>query len=87
MHNGVRYFKSRAGRGKFVRLLALQPDKRFADNTASPVTIPQQAFEVGTRVRFGRGKDLGVIKWIGNIPYTPGSHVIVKTVSCIKKLP
>ena len=87
MYQGVRYFESRAGRGKFVRLLALQPDKRFVDNTTPQVTVPQQVFQVGTRVRFGRAKELGVITWIGYIPNTPECSVIVKTVSCIQKSP
>ena len=88
MHEGVRYFESRAGRGKFVRLLGLQRDKRFMDSTTpqqvitpQQVTTSQQDFKVGTRVRFGRKKDLGVIKWIGTIPDCPGNHVILKIVS------
>ena len=96
MHEGVQYFESRAGRGKFVRLLGLQRDKRFMDSTTpqqvitpqqiitpQEVTTSQQDFKVGTRVRFGRQKDLGVIKWIGTISGCPGYHVIVKTVSYI----
>lgn len=64
MYEGVRYFKSRAGRGIFVKMLALRPDRRFTDNTTSP----QQVFEVGSKVQFGRAKECGVIKWIGNVP-------------------
>ena len=44
VYEGVRYFESRAGRGKFVRLLALQPDRRFGDYTTS-----QQVFKVSCK--------------------------------------
>ena len=73
----MRYFESRAGRGKFVKLQTLQPDKRFIDDLA-----PQQVFKVGSRVYFGKPKVYGVIKWIGNIDGCDGEHVIVETVSC-----
>ena len=45
MHESIQYFKSCAGRGKFVRLLGLQPDKRFVNDTAL-----QQA---GSSTQFG----------------------------------
>ena len=52
MHEGIQYFKSRAGRGKFVRLLALQPDKRFVDSNT-----PQQANGTGSSIQFGASKE------------------------------
>lgn len=52
MHEGIQYFKSHAGRGKFVRLLTLQPDKRFVDNT-----IQQQANKTGSSIEFGGAKE------------------------------
>ena len=78
MFESVQYFKSRPGRGKFVKMLTLRPDKRFLDNTAS-----QQAFKVGSKVQFGRAKESGVIKWIGNVSGSneEQQYVKVETVS------
>ena len=78
MFESVPYFKSRPGRGKFVKMLMLQPDKRFIDNTTS-----QQDFEVGSKVQFGRAKEHGVVKWIGNVPGSDEEqqYVTVETVS------
>ena len=78
MYEGVRYFESRPGRGKFVKLLALQPDKRFTVSTTQ-----QQVFKVGTRVEFGKPKEYGVIKWMGTIDDSEEEYVKVETVSCI----
>ena len=60
-------------------MLALQPDKRFIDNP----TPPEQVFKVGSKVQFGRAKEYGVIKWIGNVPGSveEGQYVKVETVS------
>ena len=79
MYEGKQYFKSRAGRGIFVKMLALRPDRRFVDDT----TPPQQVFKVGSKVQFGRAKEYGVIKWIGNVPGTveEEQYVKVETVS------
>ena len=52
MYEGIQYFKSHAGRGKFVRLLALQPDKRFVNNT-----IQQQANRIGSSMQFSAPKE------------------------------
>ena len=78
MFEGVRYFKSRAGRGKFVQLQILQPDRRFVDNTT-----PKQVFKVGSRVQFGIPKEYGVIKWIGSVSDSNEEYVKVETVSYI----
>ena len=76
MFEGVQYFKSRAGRGKFVQLQILQPDKRFMDVTAS-----RKVFKVGSRVQYGMPKEYGVIKWIGSISDANEEYVKVETVS------
>ena len=76
MFEGVQYFKSRAGRGKFVQLQILQPDKRFMDVTAS-----RKVFKVGSRVQYGIPKEYGVIKWIGSVSDANEEYVKVETVS------
>ena len=77
MYKGVRYFKSSAGRGKFVKLLELEPDKRFID---SPT--PQHVFKVGNKVEVGRStKEYGVISWVGNVDGSGEDYVKVITVS------
>ena len=69
MYRGVRYFKSRAGRGKFVKLLELEPDK-------------QSIFKVGDKVEVGRDtKECGVISWVGNVDGSSEDYVKVVTVS------
>ena len=52
MHEGIQYFKSHDGRGKFVRLLALQPDKRFVDST-----IQQETNGIGSSTQIGAPKE------------------------------
>ena len=78
MFEGVRYFKSRAGRGKFVQLQILQPDKRFIDVTAS-----RKVFKIGSRVQYGIPKEYGVIKWIGSVSDANEEYVKIETVSYI----
>ena len=69
MYKGVRYFKSHAGRGKFVKLLELEPDKR-------------SIFKVGDKVEVGRtNKEYGVISWLGNVDGSGEDYVKVVTVS------
>ena len=80
MFEGAQYYKSRAGRGKFVQLQTLRPDKRFIDITAH---APGQVFKVGSRVQFGAPKEYGVIKWIGNVSNSNEEYVKVETVSYI----
>ena len=72
MYEGVQYFQSHAGRGKFVRLLELQPDKRFMDS------ITPQAFDIGSKVEVGKSnKEYGVISWVGKVD---GSDDYVKII-------
>ena len=61
-------------------MLTLEPDKRFVDNAT-----PQQVFKVGSRITFGKEKEIqcGVITWIGTLPGCDEKHVKVETVSCI----
>ena len=62
MYDGVQYFQSHAGKGKFVRLLELQPDKRCMDSTTA------QAFDIGSKVEVGKSnKEYGVISWVGKV--------------------
>lgn len=70
MYKGVQYFKSQAGRGVFVKLQILQPDKRF-----------REVFKVGSRVRFGRDKEYGVITWVGDVPGCDEEYVKILRVS------
>ena len=80
MYKGVQYFKSSAGRGKFVKLLELEPDQRFID---SPT--PQQVFNIGNKVEIGRStKECGVISWVGNVDGSGEDYVKVITVSDIR---
>ena len=66
---GLRYFKPRARRGRFVRLLALQPDKR----------LPQQANSNNTQ--FAIAKEHRVIKQMDSNPDNDKKHVKMETVS------
>ena len=75
MYNGVQYFKSCAGRGIFIKLMDLQPDRRFMDST------PPQAFEIGSKVEVGRStKEYGVISWMGKVD-GPDDYVKIIMVS------
>ena len=77
MYKGVQYFKPHAGRGKFIKLVDLQPDKRFTD---SATTIPQ-AFDIGSKVEVGvNKKEYGVITWMGKVD-GPDDYVKVIMVS------
>ena len=73
IYEGVQYFKSQLRRGIFVKLQALQPDKRF---------VPQKYFYIGSRVQFGRDKECGVITWMGSVPGCDEECVKIITVSC-----
>ena len=61
MFEGVQYFESCPGRGKFVKVYELQPDKRCP--TDDIVVMP--SFEVGSRVQFGDPEEYGKVTWIG----------------------
>ena len=76
----MQYFESHAGKGKFIELQLLKPDKRFVDNIT-----PQLVFDVGSKVQFGKAKECGVIKWIGNVPQSneERQYVKVETVSTV----
>jgi len=74
MFEGVEYFESHPRRGKFVKLLTLQPDKRYLD-------VKSQDFKVGSRVQFGIPKTFGMIKWIGIPDGCDEEYAKVKTVS------
>ena len=83
MFDGVQYFKPRAGRGKFVKLQLLRPDKRFIDFTAPCTSL--RGFKVGSRVQFGsQHRTYGVITWIGTI--SDEEYVKVQTVSYVHKI-
>ena len=63
MFEGVQYFQPRAGRGKFVKLLSLKPDKRFVD-----VATTLRGIKVGSKVQFGsQHRTYGVITWMETI--------------------
>lgn len=78
MFKGKRYFKSRAGRGNFVKLQLLKPDERVLESTK-----PQQVFKLGSRIQFGRHNECGVITWLGKVDDSDEYYVKIITVSCI----
>ena len=69
MYEGIQYFESQPGKGKFVKVLELQPDKQYSSGTTG--VIPMPSFEVGSMVQFGDPAEYGKVTWIG-CPFEDG---------------
>ena len=81
MFQGTEYFVSQPGKGKFVKVLELQPDERYPIDTTA--VIPKHSFEVGSMVQFGDPKEYGKVIWIGWSPDEAEEFARVLAVRCM----
>ena len=81
MFQGIQYFVSQPGKGKFVKVLELQPDERFPMDTT--MVGSKHSFEVGSMVQFGDPKEYGKVTWIGCPPDEDEEFARVLAVRCM----